>query len=199
MGDEKPTSAAPVGMVWEEVHRLRRDLAEVRALRAQDREQIEALCIEQERLRQELAEARAVAATCSCGNSPMTYEGPEPDCPVHGAVRAFNEASAEIERLREHERIRAQVIADHQGRLIAADAVLRERDRLAKVIEVVGLIGEHYRPRYAGPSWESRRDELVESLVLAWRRARPADTPGELVPGEADEPQPADAQEGTGL
>ena len=25
----------------------------------------------------------------------MTYEGPEPDCPVHGAVRALNQAMAE--------------------------------------------------------------------------------------------------------
>jgi hypothetical protein len=38
--------------------------------------------------------------TCTCGNSPMTYEGPEPDCPVHGAVRAYNQAAAELERQR---------------------------------------------------------------------------------------------------
>jgi hypothetical protein len=41
----------------------------------------------------------ALVAACSCGKSPMTYEGPEPDCPVHGAVRAYNEATAEVSRL----------------------------------------------------------------------------------------------------
>jgi hypothetical protein len=39
-------------------------------------------------------------ATCSCGSTYETYEGPEPDCPVHGAVRALNEATREIDRLR---------------------------------------------------------------------------------------------------
>ena len=43
----------------------------------------------------ELEQLRALTATCSCGASPMTYEGPEPDCPVHGAVRALNQAMAE--------------------------------------------------------------------------------------------------------
>lgn len=50
---------------------------------------------ENERLRVQLT------TECSCGKTYATYEGPEPDCPVHGAVRAFNEASAENERLRE--------------------------------------------------------------------------------------------------
>src|SRR2546430_6285102 len=38
--------------------------------------------------------------TCWCWSSPETFEGPQPDCPVHGAVRAYNQAAAEIERLR---------------------------------------------------------------------------------------------------
>jgi hypothetical protein len=42
----------------------------------------------------------ALTAECSCATTYATYEGPEPDCPVHGAVRAFNEASAENARLR---------------------------------------------------------------------------------------------------
>ncbi len=41
-----------------------------------------------------------VAAYCSCGTTPMNYEGPAPDCPVHGAVRALNELTREAERLR---------------------------------------------------------------------------------------------------
>jgi Tfp pilus assembly protein FimV len=46
-----------------------------------------------------IAELQKLTATCSCGTSPMTYEGPEPDCPVHGAVRALNEATARIAEL----------------------------------------------------------------------------------------------------
>jgi hypothetical protein len=42
-----------------------------------------------------------LTATCVCyDGNPANYEGPQVDCPVHGAVRAFNEATREIERLR---------------------------------------------------------------------------------------------------
>lgn len=47
-----------------------------------------------------LAHNEALMATCSCGATYVTYEGPEPDCPVHGAVQALNEAHAEIARLK---------------------------------------------------------------------------------------------------
>lgn len=60
------------------------------------RESVASLTADNERL-------RALTATCSCGTSPMTYEGPEADCVVHGAVRAFNEAQAELSSLRELE------------------------------------------------------------------------------------------------
>jgi hypothetical protein len=46
------------------------------------------------------AELERLTATCSCGTSSVTYEGPEPDCAVHGAVQAYNRAAAELERLR---------------------------------------------------------------------------------------------------
>lgn len=32
---------------------------------------------------------------CSCAKTYATYEGPEADCPVHGAVRALNDVLAE--------------------------------------------------------------------------------------------------------
>jgi len=67
---------------------------------------VPALCDEIERL-------RALTATCTCGTSPMTYEGPEADCPVHGAVRAFNEAQREIEALR------AEITKLKNGRLLS--------------------------------------------------------------------------------
>jgi hypothetical protein len=47
------------------------------------------------------AQARKeLAAECSCGSTYETYQGPEPHCPVHGAVRAFHEAQAAVERVR---------------------------------------------------------------------------------------------------
>jgi hypothetical protein len=52
--------------------------------------------VELERLRP----LAAMSSTCSCPTSPEAFEGPQPDCPVHGAVRAFNEACDEIERLK---------------------------------------------------------------------------------------------------
>lgn len=47
----------------------------------------------------EIAHLRALTSTCSCDTGPH-YEGPQADCPVHGAVRGLREAVAEIERLK---------------------------------------------------------------------------------------------------
>jgi hypothetical protein len=48
-----------------------------------------------------VARLRDLEATCTCGGSaPMDYEGPQPDCAVHGAVRGLQEAQREIEALR---------------------------------------------------------------------------------------------------
>lgn len=46
----------------------------------------------------QLAEARALAAVCTC--IPWPPEGPSPECAVHGAIQALNEAEAENARLR---------------------------------------------------------------------------------------------------
>lgn len=44
---------------------------------------------------------RELTQTCVCWDgNPENYEGLHADCPVHGAVRAYAEASAEIEQLR---------------------------------------------------------------------------------------------------
>jgi hypothetical protein len=42
-----------------------------------------------------------LTATCTCGTPGLDYEGPQPDCMVHGAVRAYSEAQAAIELARE--------------------------------------------------------------------------------------------------
>jgi hypothetical protein len=49
----------------------------------------------------EIARLTAALAACTCPDSYETYAGPEADCPVHGAVRALNEATAEIDALRQ--------------------------------------------------------------------------------------------------
>ena len=51
-------------------------------------------------LLRERDDAVALAAECSCSTAPMNYEGPEADCPVHGAVRAVIELIRELGRLR---------------------------------------------------------------------------------------------------
>jgi hypothetical protein len=99
-------------------------LAEVERLREQNvclREHVletvagwTAASAERDEARAEVERLRELTGTCSCGTSPMTYEGPEPDCAVHGAVRAFNEASAEVERLR------AELKAIKGNRLVSA-------------------------------------------------------------------------------
>jgi hypothetical protein len=47
-------------------------------------------------LEAQVAQLTALTSTCSCGTSPETYDGPQADCPVHGAIRALNEAQAEL-------------------------------------------------------------------------------------------------------
>lgn len=54
---------------------------------------------ERKRLRAEIEQLKALTAACTCEQTYATYAGPEPDCPVHGAVRAFNEASAKVAEL----------------------------------------------------------------------------------------------------
>jgi transcriptional regulator with XRE-family HTH domain len=64
---------------------------------------------------------RALTATCSCGGSYETYQGPEPDCSVHGAVRALNESQGEIARMRAAlEEIKLRTVQRDLNRLAAA-------------------------------------------------------------------------------
>jgi hypothetical protein len=51
-----------------------------------------------DRLEAECAELTKLTATCTCQPYPHG-DGPEPDCAVHGAVRAFNDATREIAAL----------------------------------------------------------------------------------------------------
>lgn len=49
----------------------------------------------------EVERLRELTQTCTCyDGNPDNYEGPQADCAVHGAIRAFNEASREIDQLR---------------------------------------------------------------------------------------------------
>ena len=49
---------------------------------------------------EEMAALRKLTSTCSCSPNPETYEGPEADCPIHGAIRGMNEAMAANARVR---------------------------------------------------------------------------------------------------
>jgi hypothetical protein len=48
-------------------------------------------------IRNALPTLLALASTCTCAQTSLTYEGPEADCPVHGAVRALTATRAELE------------------------------------------------------------------------------------------------------
>lgn len=65
----------------------------------------------------EFTHLRALTATCTCGATYATYEGPEPDCAVHGAVSAFHaeqDAHAKTKRdvIAALEAVRHRVVED---------------------------------------------------------------------------------------
>lgn len=47
-------------------------------------------------MRNALPALLSLAATCTCATTYATYEGPEADCPIHGAVRALNELTRDL-------------------------------------------------------------------------------------------------------
>jgi hypothetical protein len=91
-----------------QVAALQRELAEVTEQRDIRRQDCDDLAEEShERLQRalqaerELSEAKEVAATCICyDGNPANYEGAHADCPVHGAIRAYNEAERELTEAR---------------------------------------------------------------------------------------------------
>lgn len=145
---------------------------------------------EVDRLRTQLAEAQRVAATCTCQAWPP--EGPAPDCPVHGAIRALNEAQAALaEAQRERDAARTALAASTgsekrlvkereearmyqqmaEDRAALADAavgeyerVLADRDLMKPVVEALRALIE----LKDGP-----RDEAYErAKPSAWAAAR---------------------------
>jgi hypothetical protein len=74
--------------------------ANAEARNARQRESIIAYRVDAQESAETVARLRDLTATCSCSPNPETYEGPEADCPIHGAIRALNKAMAEAERLR---------------------------------------------------------------------------------------------------
>jgi hypothetical protein len=93
----------------------------------------------------EVERLRALTATCTCyDGNPENYEGAHADCPVHGAVRAYNDAQAEVERLRaelaeakrQFSTFRNEVLGDLSDVVKERGEAQAERDALkAKVTE----------------------------------------------------------------
>lgn len=73
-----------------------------------------------------MAEAEQLAQTCTCPTSPETYDGPQADCAVHGAIRAFAEVSRELERAiaklaelqAQYQQMRAEILRQVAGMLL---------------------------------------------------------------------------------
>lgn len=107
------------------------------------------------RLLDEVEQLRALVATCSCATGPA-FEGPQADCPVHGAVRAFNEASRELVEAR------AEIEEDRRRRAAEAEAQRQKPD----VVDALTV-----RARQAGAERDAMRP--VVEKVRAWREARP--------------------------
>lgn len=78
-------------------------------------------------LRNQAPALLALASTCSCATTYATYEGPEADCPVHGAVRAL----AEVTRERDAAREEAKKARDERAQVVYRLTALRfQRDGL---------------------------------------------------------------------
>lgn len=72
---------------------------------------------EYDRAQAEVERLKALTQTCICDPHPATTDGPQADCPVHGAIRGLYEAQAEIERLtREREEARTSRDSYRQDR-----------------------------------------------------------------------------------
>ena len=72
-------------------------------------------------------------ATCTCGTTALDYEGPQADCMVHGAVRALNEAQAELAR------ITTEIEAERDKVREAEGATARDESVIAGIYNGLGI------------------------------------------------------------
>jgi hypothetical protein len=87
-----------------------------------------------------------LTATCTCATTYATYEGPEADCPVHGAVQALNAASAEIAQL-------AAERDEAQGELARMRSERAEWVRRGAAARIGVSYAEYDAQRAAGQKW----------------------------------------------
>lgn len=126
-----------------------------------------------------LPEDNGLALRCSCGSWSMLYRN-------SFGVNAYDEhanhvAKADAEAALDHLRTEN---AGLREALEASEAecakVIKERDAMRPVVDLVRLVIEHQRPGTpAGPSWESRRDQLWTSLATAVDSYTQSSNPGE--------------------
>lgn len=145
----------------------------------------------------EVERLQALTAECSCGGSYETYGGPEPDCAVHGAVRALNQAEALLDQAR----MDCQAYVDEAERLRgekdAAEAKVAEWERVHAEHNEIHDIGET-----AALAWRQRTHQAeAKQQAVADPIARARQTPGQTyVPIElleiAAADQPAEAVTG---
>jgi len=114
-------------------------------------------------LRAELEQARRLASTCTCyDGNPANYEGAHADCPIHGAIRAFNEVSANVsdcvwvspQRLGGKPCIGGtRISADTVARYVWCDGVDPVRVAFPGLIRAQTLIACWYVVRYGLAVW----------------------------------------------
>jgi hypothetical protein len=116
--------------------------------------------------RAEVERLTALTSTCTCyDGNPQNCEGPEADCAVHGAVRAFNEAQAEIAGLRLDLATLQRTLCELSTPAKPKDG--GAQDRLATALLSIGDLAY----RFGGP-WD--RGAVRDLLNAIHRRSRDA-------------------------
>jgi hypothetical protein len=117
--------------------------------------------------RAEVERLTALTATCTCTSWPP--EGPQPDCPIHGAIRAFNKAIAEVEHHKQRANEAARLSAEARDR---NDDLVRQIEDLREQVGIVeegrtDVIVEAHRLEAERDQAHAEVERLKVSLAMA--------------------------------
>lgn len=102
----------------------------------------------------------ALASMCSCATTHATYEGPEADCPVHGAVRALAEVTRERDEWKRKATDAAATLGFNRTATKAAgEEVARLRAELAEAKAAILELGDDIM---RANGWEPQNGVTVE-------------------------------------
>jgi hypothetical protein len=111
----------------------------------------------------EVERLQALTAECTCGGSYETYGGPEPDCAVHGVVRALHETQGLLDQAR----MDCQATTDEAERHRRAAAAHRAGEELLES-QLNALAAE--KDAEIERLTEEVRREIDEDIIIPERR-----------------------------